>query len=284
MFRRIYFVIAVIIFVGNTSPVWAQTDTGTLCVRVYSDRNANGFFDSGEGLVDGAIVSLSSPELTHPATYTPGITVRPECVDALLPGLYGVSVRPPDGSLPTSPTDLQIQVNASEKVTVEVGLAVASAIGQASVCVSIYSDLDGNGMPDEGETPVEGGEIILFDVYAGNAMGDYMTNGNEPFSFEDLPQSRYRVSVTLPVGWTPTTRQDWEFLLPTERTVQLEFGAQHALADSQMSIPYDEPPLWLIIVLAIVSAATPIFALASLILNILILRRLGKLLKTKADT
>jgi hypothetical protein len=287
MLRRIHFTVAVIIIASTTSPVLAQTDTGTLCVRVYDDRNANGFFDSGEGFVDGAIVSLSSPELTHPATYTTGITDRPECVDALLPGLFGVSVRPPDGSMPTSPADLQIQVNAGEKVTVEVGLAVLISAEPASVCVSVYSDLDGNGMLDEGEEPMEGGKIALVDVNASNAVGDYVTNGGEPFCFEDVPQSRYRVSVTLPGEWTPTTKQEWEFPLAAGSTIHLEFGARLETSEGsefQVSHPYADSQFWLTVILVIGMVATPLIGFASLILNIIILRRLGKLLKAKADS
>ena len=124
MFRRIYFVIAAIIFVGNTSPVWAQTDTGTLCVRAYRDRNGNGFFDSGEGLVEGAYVVLESPSLDRPARYTTGLSETPECVDALKPDLYTVTVQPPNNLVATTPAQLQIRVQANARLTVEAGVKI----------------------------------------------------------------------------------------------------------------------------------------------------------------
>lgn len=276
--------VAVLVF-GLVAPLSAQEETGALCVRVYADRDANGFFDSGERLVQGAIVKLSSPALDHPATYTTGIADTPECVDYLKPGLYAVSVRPPEGATATTPTELQIQVIAGEKLTVEVGLRTATSDSDyfADICGAAFSDLNGDGTRDEGERLVGGGTITAVDLSTGAAVGTLDLDGDAPVCFSRLVAGDYHVAATLPPGWKKTTQSDWELALAAGSTANLEFGAQPGSVETgQSEYPYNDPQFWLAVVLVIGMAVTPFIALASLVLNIIILRRLGRMQAEKA--
>ena len=95
-----------------------------------------------------------------------------------------------------------------------------------AICVTLYSDLNGNGVLDSGETLVADGIFSLVDLNSGETVDTYNTDGSEPYCFSDLVTGTYRVVSSAPVGHTPTTRVDWDLTLATESTANLEFGAQ----------------------------------------------------------
>jgi len=96
-----------------------------------------------------------------------------------------------------------------------------------AICVALYSDLNGNGVLDSGETLVSDGSFGLVNLENGETVDTYTTDGtSEPYCFADLATGTYRVISTAPVGHTPTTRVDWDLTLATGSTANLEFGAQ----------------------------------------------------------
>ena len=96
-----------------------------------------------------------------------------------------------------------------------------------AICVTLYSDINGNGVLDSGEILVADGIFSLVDLESGETGDTYNTDGaSEPYCFSDLATGTYRVISTAPVGHTPTTRVDWDLTLATGSTANLEFGAQ----------------------------------------------------------
>ena len=96
-----------------------------------------------------------------------------------------------------------------------------------AICVTWYSDLNGNGVLDSGEILVADGTFSLVDLESGETADTYNTDGaSEPYCFSELATGTYRVISTAPVGHTPTTRVDWDLTLATGSTANLEFGAQ----------------------------------------------------------
>ena len=96
----------------------------------------------------------------------------------------------------------------------------------SAICVTLYSDLNGNGVLDSGESLVADGTFSLVDLENGETVDTYNTDGSEPYCFSDLATGTYRVVSTAPVGHTPTTRVDWDLTLAADSTANLEFGAQ----------------------------------------------------------
>jgi len=113
-----------------------------------------------------------------------------------------------------------------------------------AICVALYSDLNGNGVLDFGETLVSGGSFGLVNLDTGETVDTYTTDGtSEPYCFADLATGTYRVISTSPVGHTPTTRVDWDLTLATGSTANLEFGAQFTGEDLETATvePEDSP-------------------------------------------
>ena len=105
-----------------------------------------------------------------------------------------------------------------------------------AICVTLYSDLNGNGVLDSGETLVADGTFSLVDLDSGDTVDTYSTDGtSEPYCFSDLATGTYRVVSSAPVGHTPTTRVDWDLTLATGSTANLEFGAQFTGEDLEIA-------------------------------------------------
>ena len=96
-----------------------------------------------------------------------------------------------------------------------------------AICVTLYSDVNGNGVLDTGEQLVAGGVFSLVDLDSGETLETYETDGSsEPYCFVELVTGTFRMISAAPVGHTPTTRVDWDLTLATGSTANLEFGAQ----------------------------------------------------------
>ena len=110
-----------------------------------------------------------------------------------------------------------------------------------AICVTLYSDVNGNGVLDTGEQLVAGGVFSLVNLDSGETLETYVTDGSsEPYCFVDLRTGTFRVISAAPVGHTPTTRVDWDLTLATGSTANLEFGAQFTGEDISLS-PDDVP-------------------------------------------
>ena len=96
-----------------------------------------------------------------------------------------------------------------------------------AICVTLYSDANGNGVLDAGEQLVAEGIFSLVNLDNGETLDSYATDGaSEPYCFADLATGTFRVISAAPVGHTPTTRVDWDLTLAAGSTANLEFGAQ----------------------------------------------------------
>jgi hypothetical protein len=203
----------------------AQAETGTLCTRAYLDSNANGFFEAGERLFDGASVSVAGGALARPALYTTRVVDMPECIDALDPGLYTVSVTAPEGAQLTSPGYILAGLGAGQKLTVEVGLSDNGSGRMASLCASLYEDVDRDGTREEGDDLVRAGRFTRVEAASGRVVGTHQAQGLEPYCFYDLQASSYWIFSDLPDGWVLATQQRWQMTPLLGSTGHLDFGA-----------------------------------------------------------
>ncbi|HKZ68633.1 MAG TPA: hypothetical protein VJ020_01040 [Anaerolineales bacterium] len=157
-------------------------------------------------------------------------------------------------------------------------------LSDSAICISSYADGDGDGVKDSGEGLVRGEWIGIENLDSGKYFGPFITDGDELRCVEELGEAEYRIVTLPPDFWKPTTKTYWQLVLLTGSTANIEFGVQPKGVQESYQQTDTTAQSRFAIALVILSAATPLIALASLILNIIVLRRLGKLLKTKAGS
>ena len=207
----------------------------------------------------GQIIYYVQPNdnLVHIATVACGETM--ECVDKikLANGLTGDIIYPGQrliiGPLDGTPFAVAVveagetpapaeaddngsaaEVAAEEGAVTDVGEveamaeeATPSPEATGEICVTLYSDANGNGVLDAGEPLVAEGIFSVVNLDNGETLDSYVTDGSsEPYCFADLATGTFRVISAAPVGHTPTTRVDWDLTLAAGSTANLEFGAQ----------------------------------------------------------
>jgi len=102
----------------------ATVSTGSLCIAVYSDRNGNGSHDPGEGLLAGAMVTVTTASGTLVGMRTTDGT-EPYCFTGLVPGMYTVQNKNPPGYVSTTWETLGVTVDAGYSTVVEFGARAA---------------------------------------------------------------------------------------------------------------------------------------------------------------
>lgn len=102
--------------------------------------------------------------------------------------------------------------------------------GKAKVCVVLFEDVNGNGLLEENEGLMIGGQVSI-----NNRAGTFSKTGTtiddlaNPLCFEDVPEGTYAISIAIPQGYNPTTLTSRELKLQAGDTSTLDFGAQISL-------------------------------------------------------
>jgi len=106
---------------GTLTPTpTATAPTGSLCVLVYNDRNENRRHDLGEGLLIGAVVTVTtSGGAMVGVRFTDG--TEPYCLMGLAPGAYVVREQNPPGYISTTLDIWGVTVDAGYSTVVEFG-------------------------------------------------------------------------------------------------------------------------------------------------------------------
>lgn len=138
------------------------------------------------------------------------------------------------------PQATQATVEASEP-TVEGTQATATPIsGTGEICVLLFEDVDGNGRLDDGETPIEGGQISVTSLN-GTVVGEH-TTAIDPadedlvgYCFADVENGEYNVSAALPEDFNATTVRSLPVRLSPGEIAYLQFGAQSSTALIRLS-------------------------------------------------
>jgi LysM repeat protein len=98
--------------------------------------------------------------------------------------------------------------------------------GNASVCIMLFEDINGNGMPDAGENPLVGGAVSITDRLGKVSLTGSTTGGPDPLCFDKVPEGDYNVSVAVPAGYNATTNTNYPLKVTAGDQTVLDFGAQ----------------------------------------------------------
>lgn len=97
--------------------------------------------------------------------------------------------------------------------------------GTGDICVYLFTDTNGNAIPDDSETALAGGAISVTDR-EGRISLTGETNAVEAVCFEALIEGDYNISVAVPEGYNATTLLNYPLKLSGGDTSILDFGAQ----------------------------------------------------------
>ena len=95
--------------------------TGHICVLVFNDVDTSGTQGSGEGLVAGAMITITNPFGSVVATYTTDGEHEPRCFGPFDPGTYRVAEKEPPGYESTTPNLAFVPVLANTAINVSFG-------------------------------------------------------------------------------------------------------------------------------------------------------------------
>lgn len=118
--------------------------------------------------------------------------------------------------------------------------------GNGAVCVELFEDINGNGVAEDTEPMMGGGQVSLT-----NATGKFSRTGatvaildatvDTPLCFNDVPEGSYNVSMAVPEGYNPTTGTTFTLNVVAGQTITIDFGAQVSLR-SYPAAPVETPP------------------------------------------
>jgi hypothetical protein len=102
--------------------------------------------------------------------------------------------------------------------------------GKASVCVILFEDVNGNGLLEETETLLLGGQVSITDRSGTfSKTGTTLDDPTTPLCFQDILEGSYTISMAIPQGYNPTTSTSRTLILNAGDTSTLDFGAQISL-------------------------------------------------------
>ena len=100
----------------------------------------------------------------------------------------------------------------------------APAEGQGQIRVSVFDDINGNGLRDAGEPLLAGARIVLLSA-EGSQIGEIITDGvTDPHTFQGLAPGAYTIREEDPSGYASTSANQWTVPLDAAGEVEVFFG------------------------------------------------------------
>lgn len=101
-----------------------------------------------------------------------------------------------------------------------------SSLGNAQICILLFEDINGNGMPDGSESQIAGGVVSVSDRVGRVSLTGTTTRSAVPLCFDEIEAGEYNISLALPEGYNPTTTMNHPLTVhPGDRST-MDFGAQ----------------------------------------------------------
>ncbi len=117
--------------------------------------------------------------------------------------------------------------------------------GTTEICVLLFDDFNGNGLREETEFGLAGGQVSVTDVNGAYSKTESTVSTIDPDTeepirtcFSDVPEGTFNVSVAIPEGYNATTQITYRLDVKAGDIAFLPFGAQSKTV--QAVVP-DEP-------------------------------------------
>ena len=174
---------------------FANQRLGNLRVFKYEDVNGNGLRDAGEGPVQGVTVTVRYPSGATATKLTGADGYA--AWNAIPVGSYRITETLPVSWRATLPVVVTTPVTYN--TTADVTFA-NQRLGNLRVFK--YEDVNGNGLRDAGEGPVQGVTVTV--RYPSGATATKLTGADGYAAWNAIPVGSYRITETLPVSWRAT--------------------------------------------------------------------------------
>ena len=209
---------------------FGYTGSGSIGDTVWNDINGDGIQDSGENGLAGVSITLTG-DLDGDGQANDTMTTITDAdghysFDNLFLGAYTVAVDPatlppgnsqthdlddPRTSTPTTPNTAAVTLDAANPVNEDVDFGYNS---RGTIGDTIWFDMDGNGIQDQGELGLAGVHVTLTGDVDGDGTQDTIvatTDANGHYLFDQLVAGDYVITVdpsTLPGGMRQTGDPD----------------------------------------------------------------------------
>ena len=100
--------------------------------------------------------------------------------------------------------------------------------GEATVCVLLYDDLNGDALHQDTEATIANGAVSVTGTSGQYSKTANTTSGTDPICFEKVIPGTYNISVAAPEGYNPTTQLNYTLDIKTGEQIYVDFGAQQA--------------------------------------------------------
>ena len=179
--------------------------TGSLAGRAWFDANFNGRWDGDESGLTGAQVVLHAVESGFQRTAQPD-EKGDFLFQALQPGDYLVQFLLPEGMIFTYPGQSLLSetagtgtVNVYVQVDVTTDLGAVGAMDAAGLTLTLYGDLNLNGLRDPDEPALSGAAVTA--AQGGRIVEKAVTDENGAAVFNALRGGDTQIEAALPEGW-----------------------------------------------------------------------------------
>ena len=132
--------------------------------------------------------------------------------DLLLMGV-GASINP-TSTLGPSPTPLPATITPTP------------FNGTTQICISLFNDLNGDGIHETTEPLIPGGAISVTEKSGKYSKTLPTLAGTDPICFMDLPEGDYNISVAIPDSYNPTMALTYTVHVSAGQSAYIDFGAQ----------------------------------------------------------
>jgi len=209
--------------------VFGNFKFGKITGHKYNDLNGNGMFDEGEPGLAGWVIHF---EVDWPFYMTGKATTDENGYyefTGLPPGVYDVWEEGQEGWVPTSPSEVTVEIQGDSHEVVDF-------LNFAEGCVEgyKYEDVNDNGVYDPAvDRPIEGWEITLAittgvvgdpPMSAIMIIGETTTDADGHYQFCGLGPGLYVVSEETRSDWVPTSpTSSGNMLLPSGGTLRFDF-------------------------------------------------------------
>jgi protocatechuate 3,4-dioxygenase beta subunit len=200
---------------GSASASFGDQLKGTVGGSVFNDSNGNGLQDPGEDGLANVLVSLIDG-----VTYTTTTDINGGYIfTSVLPGAYLVRETDPIGYVSVNANAQSVSVAAGGSATANFGDQPANRVSGL-----VYQDLNGNGVPDNGEPGLGGVTIALV---AGTTYTT-TTASDGTYVFNSVTSGAYLVRETDPIGFVSTSINQVMVSVATGNSASANFGDQPA--------------------------------------------------------